>query len=102
MSDSNLTKTDVFNFLNFGRKIAVSGVGAVLGAAKSKIAELTDSEEAFQRQIAAKLKAMVRTGLSEAEARKAIYGLVRHRLDKAFKKCVKPDNKGKGKGDNNG
>lgn len=87
---SNLTKKDVFNFLNLGRKIAVSGAGAILDATKSKIAELTDSEEAFQERIAAKFKAMVKTGLSEVEARKAINDLVRHRLDVAFEKCAKP------------
>src|SRR3989338_741645 len=90
MSESNLTKMDVINFLNLGRRIVVSGAGAVLGAAKSKIAELTDSEEAFQGRIAAKFNAMVKSGLGEAEARKAIDDLIKTRLDRAFEKCAKP------------
>lgn len=90
MADSNLTKKDVLNFLNLGRKIAVSGAGTVLNAAKSKIAELTDSEEAFGERIGAKFKAMVKSGLSEAEARKAIDDLVKGRLARAFEKCAKP------------
>lgn len=90
MADSTLTKKDVFNFLNLGRKIAVSGAGAVLDVAKSKIAELTDSEEAFGERITTKFKAMVKSGLSEVEARKAIDDLVRARLDRAFEKCAKP------------
>ena len=90
MADRTLTKTDVLKFLNLGRKIAVSGAGAVLDAAKSKIAELTDSEEAFGERIEAKFKAMVKSGLSEAEARKAIDDLVKTRLARAFEKCAKP------------
>ncbi len=89
MADSTLTKRDMFNFLNLGRKIAVSGAGAVLGAARSKIAELTDSEEAFGERIAVKFKAMVGSGLTEAEARKAINDLFKARLDRAFEKCAK-------------
>jgi Holliday junction resolvasome RuvABC DNA-binding subunit len=90
MADSNLTKKDVFNFLNLGRKIVVSGAGAVLDAAKSKIAELTDSEEAFQKRIATQVQALVETGFTEAEARKAVDDRMKGRLDRAFEKCAKP------------
>ena len=90
MSDSKLTKEDLFNFVKLGGKIIVSGAGTVLDAAKSKIAELTDSEEAFGERIEAKFKAMVKSGLSEAEARKAIDDLVKTRLARAFEKCAKP------------
>ncbi len=90
MADSNLTKRDILNFLNLGRKIAVSGAGTVLDAARSKIAELTDSEEVFQRRVAAQIQALVETGFTEAEARKAVDDRMKSRLDRAFEKCAKP------------
>lgn len=90
MSDRTLIKKDVFNFLNLGRKIVISGAGAVMDAARSKIAELTDSEETFQKRVAAKVKAMVDSGFTEAEARKAIDDLFNGRLDRAFEKCARP------------
>lgn len=91
MSDSKLTKEDLFNFIRLGGKIVVSGAGTVLDAAKSKIAELTDSEEALQRRVAAKFRAMVDSGCTEAEARKAIDEIMKVRLNRAFEKCVKPE-----------
>ncbi len=90
MADSSLTKRDVFNFLNLGRKIAVSGAGTVLSVAKSKIAELTDSEEAFQRRVASQVQTLVKAGFTEAEARKAVDDRMKSRLDRAFEKCAKP------------
>lgn len=90
MADSNLTKKDVLNFLNLGRKIAFSGAGAVLNVVRSKIAELTDSEEVFQRRVAVQVQSLVENGFTEAEARKAIDDRMKGRLDKAFEKCAKP------------
>lgn len=90
MAGSNLTKKDLFDFVMLGKKIVTSGAGTVLDAAKSKIAELTNSEEAFQKRVAAKMKAFVDAGCSETEARKAIDDLFRGRLDRAFEKCAKP------------
>ncbi len=89
MSDSNLTKKDVFDFLMLGKKIVFSGAGTVLVAAKSKVAELTDSELALEKQVAAKVKAMVSSGLTEAKARKAVNDIMKARLDKALKKSAK-------------
>lgn len=89
MADSSLTKRDLFNFIMLGKKIVTSGAGTVLDAAKSKIAELTDSEEALQRRVTAQVKALVETGFTEAEARKAIEDRTKSRLDKVFEKCAK-------------
>lgn len=97
MSDSNLTKKDIFDFVMLGKKIVVSGAGTVLDVARSKIAELTDSEEAFQKRVSTKLKAMTDSGFTEAEARKAVDTIMKDRLDKAFEKSAKPtgDNAGR-------
>ena len=90
MADSNLTKRDVLNFLMLGKKIFVSGAGTVLEAAKSKVAELTNSEDVRQRRVASQFKAMVDSGLTEAEARQAITDLESSRLKRAFEKLTKP------------
>lgn len=90
MAGSNLTKKDLFNFVMLGKKIVTSGAGTVLDAAKSKIAELTDSEEAFQRRVVVQVQALVESGFTEAEARKAVNDRIKNRLDRAFEKCAKP------------
>lgn len=87
--ESKLTKVDVFNFLNLGRKIVSSGAGSIVDAAKSKIAELTDSEDAFQKRVTSQLQALRSANFSEEEARKAVEDRMKNRLDKAFEKCVK-------------
>ncbi len=89
MADSNLTKMDVLNFLNLGRKIAVSGAGAVLDVARSKLVELTDSEQALQRRVAAQVKGLVEAGFSEAEAYKAIADRMKNRVDRAIQEFNK-------------
>ncbi|MDP3696776.1 MAG: hypothetical protein Q8R55_01965 [Candidatus Taylorbacteria bacterium] len=91
MSDSNLTKKDLFNFFMLGKKIVVSGAGTVLDAVKSKVAELTDSEEAFQKRVTSQVQVLVDSGgFTEAEARQAIEDRITNRLDKAFEKRTNP------------
>lgn len=89
MSESNLTKRDVLNFVMLGKKIVVSGAGTVLDAVKSKVAELTDSEEAMQRRVATQVQALVDSGWSEVEARKAVNDRMKSRLDRAFENLSK-------------
>ncbi|MBI2064744.1 MAG: hypothetical protein HYT62_01680 [Candidatus Yanofskybacteria bacterium] len=90
MADRTLTKKDVLTFLNLGRKIAVSGAGAVLDTAKSKIADLIDSDEALQRRVEAQVQALLRAGFTELEARKAVFDRMRTRIDNAFQKSANP------------
>lgn len=90
MSDSKLTKKDLLNFFILGKKIVVSGAGTVLDMAKSKVAELTDSEETLQRRVTVQVQALIDSGFTEAEARKAIEERAKDRLNKAFEKLTKP------------
>lgn len=90
MSESNLTKMDVLNFVMLGKKIVVSGAGTVLDMARSKVAELTDSEEAMQRRVAVQVQALIDSGFTQEEARKAINDRIKSRLDRAFENLSKP------------
>lgn len=90
MSESNLTKRDVLNFVMLGKKIVTSGAGTVLDAVKSKVAELTDSEEVMQRRVAVQVQALVDSGFTQEEARKAINDRMKSRLDRAFENLSKP------------
>ena len=86
MADRTLTKKDVLTFLNLGRKIAVSGAGALLDTAKSKIADLIDSDEALQRRFEAQVQALIRAGFTEAEGRKAVLDRMKARIENAIER----------------
>ncbi|OGN09125.1 MAG: hypothetical protein A3C61_00980 [Candidatus Yanofskybacteria bacterium RIFCSPHIGHO2_02_FULL_39_10] len=97
MADSTLTKKDVLNFLNLGRKIVFSGASTALGVAKSKIVDLIDSDEALQKRVEAQVQALIRAGFTEAEAVKAITDKMKSRFDRAVEKITNPDSNSVGK-----